>query len=174
MKEFNRDMEKYLSKRRELNLDLFKPKRETNKWEKKESWWQSLFKNNSKSKLTPIEKAQLRQVEDEIVMIDNMEEYANEEEVEVLEQERESLMQKFFGLFRLFERKHDLEEKAEQINYVEEQVIPSIDADVKQVLKIAHKWLEKLPMKEKRNFRESDDFKQYKAILERYEVAKSK
>lgn len=173
MKEFNRDMNKYLSKRRENNLELFSKPKKSEDWTPKESWWQSLFKKKN-NKLSSIEKAQLNQIEDEIVMIDNIEEEANEEEYEMLEEERESLVQKFFNMFRFFERRHDLEDKAEQINHIEEEVIPSIDADVKEILKITHKWLEKLSMKEKHMFRESKDFEQYKAILERYEIARSK
>lgn len=47
---------------------------------------------------------------------------------------------------------------------------PALGEDIKEVLKIQHKWLEKLSKKTIKEFRESDDYITYRTVLEKYNL----
>lgn len=140
-----------------------------------EGFWERLFKKKEpqpvSEDLSPEEMQRLDAMQDGIETIDELEK-EHPEAYEQLEEGRETLLDKFFSLFRSYEHQHKLEKKEAHIEYVEEEVIPKIDEDVKEVLKITHKWLNKLGRKEKDNFKKSEDFQKYREILKKYKVAK--
>ena len=49
---------------------------------------------------------------------------------------------------------------------------PMLDEDVKEVLKRLHIWIERLPNREMREFKISEDFELYKALLKKYGLIK--
>ncbi len=123
--------------------------------------------------LSDDEMARLEAMEVELERVERVEE-AHPEMAPELEEVRESLLDRFFALFRGYQRKHRLDEKAEKMQYIEDEVIPRMDEDVKHVLKLVHKWLGRLPKRQKDEFKKSRDFIEYKALLEKYGVAKKK
>ncbi|MBR9703692.1 hypothetical protein GOV10_06640, partial [Candidatus Woesearchaeota archaeon] len=81
-----------------------------------------------------------------------------------------------FQNLRFFRRRHQLEDKAERIAELEEEEAEQLvmDAEMKEVLKITHKWLGKLMKRYKDEFKKSKDYERYVAILEKHGVAKKK
>lgn len=51
---------------------------------------------------------------------------------------------------------------------------PELDEDVKKVLRITFDWINRLPPEIKLKFKESQDFVEYKAILQKYGLVKNK
>lgn len=91
-----------------------------------------------------------------------------EEEIEDLEEKRENALVRFLNTMRLSRRRKQSPTKDELL----EEVVPVIDEDVKETLKILHKWLERLPNHELRAFKTSEDFQKYRNILEKYDLIK--
>lgn len=85
-------------------------------------------------------------------------------EVEVLEERRESLITRFLATLRGARRVREADDVLEDV--------PMLDEEVKEVLKRLHKWLEKLPNREMREFKVSDDFELYKQLLGKYGLIK--
>ena len=90
-----------------------------------------------------------------------------DEEIEELEEVRESLWTRFLRSMRSSRRS-----EAELRDDILDDVVPAIDTDVKDVLKVMHKWLERLPSNDMNQFKRSEDFEQYKTILEKYDLIK--
>jgi predicted RNase H-like nuclease (RuvC/YqgF family) len=113
----------------------------------------------------------LESMEDEVEAIEEKEDELEEMEDE-LEERRESILQKIMVSLRLAKKKHnhELEEEFEE----QEEQVHELEEDVKEVLKIAHSWLEKLPPRHKKEFKTSKDFEKYKSILEKYGLVKPK
>ncbi len=189
----NKDLDKYLNNRRSKEEGRFfsAPKVKLVKEEPEEvpqdlrsdevrvvinkpGFWERMFGPKEKiveEDLSPEEMARLEAMEQEIEKVEEAEE-AHPEMTEELEEVRESLLERFFNMFRGFQHRHRLDERAEAIDYIEDEVVPKIDEDVKRVLKLVHKWLGKLPKRQKDEFKKSNDFIEYKALLEKYGVAK--
>lgn len=129
------------------------------------SWISGLFAKKSPDEKylrddIPVTEAKvLEEVEEEVEEIN--------EEIEELEEKRDSLWSRFLKSMRS-SRKSDEEMKEELL----EKVIPALDADMKETLKMLHKWLEKLSPQEMRAFKASNDFLVYKNTLERYGLIK--
>jgi hypothetical protein len=64
----------------------------------------------------------------------------------------------------------EYEEEQEQEYQSEEPVM--INQDIKDIIKLQHKWINKLPKNEIKKFKESEDFQNYKYILEKYNLIK--
>lgn len=193
----NKDLDKYISNRRASEeRSLFSKPRPVRKPKEEERLpndlrvgevrvvdgrpgiWERIFGKQEEEQivsedLSPEEMARLEAMETKIQRVER-EEVRHPERIEELEEEREGLLQRFFGLFRGYEREHQMEEKAVKLKYVEEEVIPQIDEDVKRVLKIIHKWLNRLPTRVRDEFKKSNDFREYKELLEKYGVARHK
>ncbi|RME31383.1 hypothetical protein D6789_02935 [Candidatus Woesearchaeota archaeon] len=190
--DFNRELERYLAARgekKDWSLFVTKHKKKPEPVpenlkddevqvidEPRRGFWERLF-GGARSEalvsedLTEEEMARLERMKREI---DEVEEAEREhpEFREELEEERETLLERFFSFFRLAERRHKLEEKAAELDYLEEHVEPRMDEDVKRVLRIVHRWLGKLSKRQRDAFKKSADFAEYKALLEKYGVAK--
>jgi hypothetical protein len=181
--EFHDDMTKYLQQRRGKKREPFfqnlnailKPKKEETVveeepmfYEEKRSsggvgpWLRSIFKkripDEFEENLTEPQKEELKEMEEE------MEELKEAEEM--IEEKQESVIKNFLRKLRLFKR----------VNEVEEEVIgedvPIIDDEMKETLKMLHLWIEKLPPKTLKQFRDSEDFENYKQILDKYGLIK--
>jgi len=147
---------------------------------KEPSFFRKLFAWKRKAKideedLTLEEKNELEAMEGEIEAFE-----AEESELEALEEEieekRESLLVNFFRKLNFFKRKnHQEEEYVEGFDSseFEEPKKPKLNEDVKEVLKIAHSWIDKLGPRYKKAFKDSDDFKKYKEILTQYDLVKA-
>ncbi|MBR9693001.1 hypothetical protein GOV07_03670 [Candidatus Woesearchaeota archaeon] len=193
----NKDLDKYLSGRRakEEGTGLFSIKRKKPKPVKEEpqevpeglktdsvhvledrepTLWERLFKKEEEivtEDLSEEEMTRLEAMEVEIERVEAAEE-AHPEMVEELEEVRESLIDRFLNTLRGFQHRRRMDRKAEELEYIAEEVVPRIDEDVKRVLKLVHKWLAKLPKRARDDFKKSNDFIEYKNLLEKYGVAK--
>lgn len=180
-REFNKEMDDYLERIRqrqkrsgEINKWSIpiKKKKEEPKIKKKEkipeeieeeniimeysdkelSWWDKLF---SRKKRTDPEIIEAEEELEEIT-----------DEIEELEEERETIVQKFLKLLR--RKETTAEEELEEF----EEEEPTLDPEVKDLLKRLHQWLEKLPNRDLRAFKVSEDFELYKKVLEKYGLIK--
>lgn len=145
------------------------------------SFWSRFFstkKQLPEDELTADEKAKLEAMERDIDAVEEAEERTtNPEEIEALEEAREGMIERFLSNLRFFKHKHQVDDEAMAVMEAEqrlEEEKAEMDDDVKEVLRIAHTWLGKLTKRQKDAFKESEDFKQYVAVLEKYGVAKKK
>ncbi|MFC2134819.1 hypothetical protein ACFLTH_09395 [Bacteroidota bacterium] len=134
------------------------------------SWKRRKEIEDMDDELSDEEKEKLEAMEEEIETLEN-----EESELEGLEEEieerRESLMNRFMQKLYFFKRRHR-EESDEDFDL---EVPPiELEEDVKEVLKVVHQWLEKLPSKAKTEFKSSSDFEKYKEILIKYGLVKEK
>ena len=144
------------------------------------SFRRGLIKEAEKSEdLSPEEMAKLKGMEDEIedteqeIIEKEAEAQGIKKEEETLVEKRENMLTNFFDKINVFKRR-PMEEgdvKVEEYEKKEEEVIPQ---DVIELIKITHKWLGELTPGKKRSFKASDDFQQYKKVLEKYGLAKEK
>lgn len=144
------------------------------------SFRRGLIKEAEKSEdLSPEEMAKLKGMEDEIedteqeIIEKEAEAQGIKKEEETLVEKRESMLTNFFDKINVFKRR-PMEEgdvKVEEYEKKEEEVIPQ---DVIELIKITHKWLGELTPGKKRSFKASDDFQQYKKVLEKYGLVKEK
>ena len=54
----------------------------------------------------------------------------------------------------------------------EKEELPLLSNDVKEILKIGNKWLAKLPSDVMKDFKKSEDYEKYRETLERYKLIK--
>lgn len=130
------------------------------------SWLSGLFARRMPDERVPedlpeTEAKVLEDMEGEIEEIDN--------EIGVLEDERESLWTRFLKRMR-FDRRSEGDIKDDLLD----EVVPVMDEEMKETLKLLHAWLERLSPAEMNAFRRSDDFQKYKAMLEKYGLVKTK
>jgi hypothetical protein len=106
----------------------------------------------------------MTEIEEEIETVD--------EAVEELEEKRDSLLRKLFK--SLFGVRSRVEEDIDE-DLVTKHT-PSPDAELKdetkKVLKSLHKWISRLPPEHIESFRRSQDFIDYKNILDKYGILK--
>lgn len=190
--DFNKELDRYLSSRGEKKDWTLFTKRKTKPpepvpedlkagevhviEEQQPGFWERLFGGTRKEDLVSedLSEEEMQRLERMKQEIDEVEEQERKhpEFTEELEEERETLLERFFAFFRLAERGHKLDKKAEELDYLEEHVEPRMDEDVKHVLKIVHHWLGKLSKRQREAFMKSNDFAEYKALLQKYGVAK--
>ncbi len=129
------------------------------------AWFNNFFRSSPRQTqeidveedLPPEKVAELTEMEEEIEDV--------HEDVDDLEDRRESLLQRFLKSMR-----QGRSGRADEYEEYEADGIPVVDEEVKEVLKLLHIWLERLPNHELRSFKVSDDFVKYKAMLEKYEL----
>lgn len=176
--ELNKEIDSYIGKRRQ-ELEPFEISKE--KREKMEDYEdETLSKTNQKITLSTllrrripdeeeIEKEQkarknkeIQEIEEEVEDIDEME--------DELENEKESL---FYKLRKMFggKGKEELYEEAEIEVAEQEQAI--LDEQVKETIKILHRWLEQLPPDKLDQFKRSADFARYKELLRKFGMIKN-
>ncbi len=183
--DLNKDLDRYLSSRRESSSwNLFSPRKAKPK--KVDEVPEGLSHEriyvipgkpakggpNMEEDLSPEEMRRLEAMQRDLERV-NRAERAHPEYQAELEEERESLLERFFAFFRGAERRRKLAAKAEELAFQEEAMVREAE-EVKRILKVVHHWLERLPAEEKKAFKQSPDFQEYKAALEKYGVAKRK
>lgn len=159
-KDFNTDMDKYIKKRRVSDSQDPKMKEKVRDLKNNVREWRlfSMFKKRDKAQY---------EEEDEDYSDDEVEIEAIDEMEDELENRRESVFRRFFKKLRR-KNKHEIEDDG--IYEAEEE---EFDLDeIKEVIKITHKWLEQLPPETIERFKRSDDFQKYKKILKRLEMIK--
>ena len=170
-KDFNLDMDKYIKDRRSRDdsgpsiKDNFSEKLDNIKESVSEWKVFSLFRRKEKDVpyLDDIEEddEDYSDEESEIEEIDDLE--------EELEERRENVFKRFFKKLRMGRRKPVDDDD----DYYEEAVEEEDDLDdVKEVIKITHKWLEELPPETVERFKRSEDFQKYKEILRKLGMIK--
>jgi hypothetical protein len=100
--------------------------------------------------------------ESEIEAIDEIE--------EELEERREGLLRRFFKKLRMRKRRRIEEDDEDYVEYDEPE--NKDFEEIKEVIKITHKWLEELPPETIERFRRSEDFIRYKETLKRLGMIK--
>lgn len=152
--EFNKDLDEYLSKRFDKGGEDFFSK------------VKKRFKSNMKGKKKIPERVELEEKEPEVEIVKEESEEIEEEEFE----EKPGFWQRLFGWSRSnnyyeeeLEQEPDSLESSEKKDELEE---------IKQVIKILHKWLEQLPSDKINQFKRSDDFKKYKESLDKLGLIK--
>jgi len=158
-KDFNIDMDKYISKRRTKESST--PKEVLNDMKKNINEWKifSLFKTKKYEEDYDDEDYENEKYEEEETEIQAIQEIEDE-----LQNKKENIFRKFFKKLRSKKQEEDYEEYAE----IEEQ---NID-EIKEILKITHKWLEELPPEKISQFKRSEDFIKYKQLLKKLEMIK--
>ena len=89
---------------------------------------------------------------DETAVEEAEEKSTDPDEIEMLEEAREGMLARFFQSLRFFQRKHKVDDEAIAVMEAEEELVKKqaqVDADTKEVLKIAHTWLGKLTKRQK-------------------------
>ena len=129
--------------------------------EPKEGFFRRLFRRRPRldipeEDLPPEEVEKLGEMEEEIEEVD--------EEIEELEEVREGMIARFLRSMRMARRGGPTRDE------LLDDVVPVIDEDVKETLKILHRWLERLPNDQLRAFKTSEDFGKYREVLEKYEL----
>jgi len=131
--------------------------------------WSRRNKVESDDELSEEEKIKLMAMENEVETIEEEEDQLQEVEEE-LEEKKAGIIKTLMQKLGFYSAKEEDFEALEEELY-EEPVVPS---DVSEVLKITYSWLEKLPARQKKAFKESDDFEKYKEVLTKYGLVKKK
>lgn len=122
------------------------------------------------------ERHELDDIESDIEALED-EESALEHMEEEVEIQREGLLTRLANKLNFFKRRKrenlDVEDFDES-EYLDGSETSKMDEDVKEVLKIAHAWIDKLPPRYKKQFKSSEDFEKYKKILMKYDLVKEK
>ncbi|MBC8500861.1 MAG: hypothetical protein ISS25_02295 [Nanoarchaeota archaeon] len=135
--------------------------------------WRRRYKlRELEEELTEEEKENLEELEGEIEALEQ-----EESELEAMEEEVEdrkgNLLTRLMQKINIFKAQHE-DEYVEGFDEEEAMQITQMDEDIKDVLKIAHTWVDKLPAKHKKEFKDSEDFEKYKTILMKYGLIKEK
>ncbi|RME52737.1 hypothetical protein D6783_03905 [Candidatus Woesearchaeota archaeon] len=195
-KDFHKTMDDYLSKVHKKREQYTKPKRKLFHVEIKEdditkledsqvhvfkrepSWLDRLFRRSEPVEteeldedLTPEELEKLKKMEEEI---EQSKKRAKQEHMTEAEEEayEETLLTRFFNYLKGARRRQRYIEELEEAPVQEHIYI--IPEDVKDVLKLLNKWLNKLSKRNLESFKKSPDFQRYKAVLEKYDLVKKK
>ncbi|MGV8168687.1 MAG: hypothetical protein ACP5N3_01385 [Candidatus Nanoarchaeia archaeon] len=115
-----------------------------------------------------VQKAEQAKPKIEVVEDDDFEDYEEEPEVNLASQKKKEggFMNKLFG----FGNKKQEQDEQEQAMLAQQQQ-QSIE-DMKETIKILHKWLEKLPPDKIYEFKRSPDFEKYKEGLRKLGLIK--
>ncbi len=164
------DMDKYISNRRTREDERPKMRDKITNLKYDMSEWNLFSMFKKKRKTTPY-------MEDDD---DDDDEYV-EEEVEIeaindvedeLDRERESALKRFFKKFRFKQGRRARDDMDDEDELYENNANEFELEEIKEVIKITHKWLEQLPPETIERFKRSEDFQKYKEILKKLEMIK--
>lgn len=163
-KDFNSDMDRYLKTRRDTSSNsgvkeaLSGMKKNMGEWDVF-----SLFRKKKDDSV-------VEEYEDDEDFVDEESEIeAIDEFEEDLEERRESALKRFFKKLRFGRKKQVRDED----DYYEESVEEDDELDeIKDVIKITHRWLEELPPEVIDRFKRSEDFVRYKQVLKKLGMIK--
>lgn len=173
--DFNKDMDSYIQKKRKGITNFSRPKSKVFTDEKTEHSEKShgLFNvfrrripsdEEFKQRIKKMKHNQkLEAMEDDIKDI--------QEEEDEMEEKREGIVKRFLKLLRkpVKDNYSDEEEivHAAEMNKAEKDI-----EQLKNVIKITHKWLERLPPEQLNEFKRSEDFQRYKDALKQLKLIK--
>ena len=170
--DFNRDMDRYISKRKKplgysFGFSIKRKKSVTESPEEKvygegKPGMSRLF-SRKRVEERPMDVEKYEELEEELEDIEKKK--LSPEETEM---RKEGVMKRFFKFFSIGEKEVEEEMVDEEI------AAPEIADDVKEVLKLSLKWIEMLPSHKLRDFKGSPDFEKYKEVLLKYNVARKK
>ena len=147
-RDFNRDLDEYLNKRFDKDReDFFSKVKKKMKIKKKKELPEKVDLEREEPKI-------------EVVKETTPEEEEFEEDIK-----RPGFFQWLFGKTPSYEEEDVYEEEVEEEKSDEYE-------DIKQTIKILHKWLEKLPPEKINQFKRSEDFQKYKESLDRLGLIK--
>ncbi|MDD9953274.1 MAG: hypothetical protein OXR66_02985 [Candidatus Woesearchaeota archaeon] len=163
MSDINRDLDRYLRSRKTSYVPSGA-----------KSWWEKVFtkaKQEEMEDLSEEEAEKLEEIEEEIQHGEEELEAAHEYEQE-LEVEQERRVSLYHQVLNFFKRQHHEpeEESFDEVAIEEDEV----HADMKRLAEIQMKWFERLPLRAKMDFKDSDDREELLEILERRGVARKK
>ena len=134
-------------------------------------WLADAFSGKSRKEEVPDDLPQ-----NEAKVLEDMEHEVEEtdEQIQDLEKKRDSLWTRFLKSMRSSRGSSEDEEESGEDSREQsgEASVAHADEDVKEVLKLVHGWLEQLPHGKLNEFKQSDDFRKYKAVLEKYGLIK--
>ena len=162
MADINRDLDRYLRRKRENDGVVTSS-----------SWFDQMFSSaEEKERLTPPERKSLERVERDIEHTEQEVAIAHELE-EHLEEEQERKVGFYHNLMRFFQRREEPRETIEL-----HDVAPAEDLvakeDFRELARIYTVWLSRLPTRIRDEFKESEDYAKMSEILQRRGIAKRK
>ena len=104
--------------------------------------------------MAPEQEEELEEIEEEIEEV--------EREEDELEEQRETLIERFLNKLRRKKPSYD--------EYLEEEIEKELPEDIKEIIRILHSWIQKLPPKKLQEFKASPDFQVYKEVLEKHNL----
>ncbi len=131
------------------------------------TWRRRMKMQQLEEELSEAEKQEVEELEGEIEALED-EEAELEEMAEEVEVQREGLFARLLNKLKI--SRSEYEEDFDPEEY--EEPAPAFDEDVKDILKVTHTWLEKLPARRLQEFKRSPDFEKYKAVLIKYGLVK--
>lgn len=165
MADINRDLDRYLRKRRETGTSYEGP-----------GWFDKMFTAKEKEdheRLTPQEQAQLKKVETDIKRKEKEIEMVHEVEEE-LEEEQEEKVGFYQKLLRFFGQREQKEDEVIELEHTAPVEDTAAKEDFKTLARIQTTWLSRLPTRIRDEFKESEDYTLLTQIYERRGVAKRK
>lgn len=166
--DFNRELVSYIRKKKSKAKKKYSPKaKEADVYyqEQKPSLWNKLFTKRMEAKMPREKVAEIKEIEEEIEETDQ-----EIKEAEEIEKTAEIRKERLFS--RLFRKMKGADK--EKPEFPEEEAMPQLDEDVKDILKITFNWINKLPKAKLQEFKSSEDFEKYKVILMKYGLVKEK
>lgn len=165
-RDFNMDMEKYLSKRVEYEPRKQKVQKQPEQSEEFKKEEEAYLQQSDKGFFQKIldvfvgDEAEQELYEDEM----SEEEYVRMEQAQSPNKRRRGIFSRITGVFT-----DDSEEMmVEEIELDE----PLVADDLKEVLKILNGWLTHLPPKKMKEFKASEDYNTYRETLKKYKLIK--
>ncbi len=176
-KNFNVDMDTYLSRRKKPVSKKTKPKPKAKVTEKEFKEEELEYYKREKNMIDKFLDFILgEKKEPEVKEIEDIEEEIEEQiiEEEEFEEELDEIQKedKKISFFTRLKQLFFFGDDEEDVLYDEELDEPIIDEEIKEVLKIQNKWLTKLSAKEIKKFKESSDYSRYVEILEKHNLLK--
>ena len=159
--DFNRDLDEYISKKREKD-NFYDRKRMTDVVARV----RELFKKKDNEEINT---EKIYEDNTESVDVNETDEIIPEEDIDELPPRR-SFFARIFGWSSrgdYYEEDIYAEEESVDTRNLGEEV-----EDLKEVVKILHKWIEKLPSDKINQFKRSDDFVKYKELLDKHGMIK--
>lgn len=174
--DFNKDMDSYIQRKRKGITNFSKPKPSrifVN--EKAENTKKSPSLFNAFRRRIPSDEEfeqrikKIKRNQDLESLEENIEEIQEKEDE--MEEKREGIVKRFLKLLRRPVKDNYSDE--EEIVHASEMNKAEKDIDqLKNVVKITHKWLERLPPEELNAFKKSEDFQKYKDALKQLKLIK--
>ncbi len=172
-KDFNREMDEYLSERRKGSKSGFFS--ETTRGGEKDSWFSKVFSSKKSREEVEVPESLAEEGEEIEVVEEEIEPEDTEEDKTPPEEEpepvRESLLSKFLKKLGFGKNLHRVEEERIEAEAQQEKN-EEFRKDFREFAKIAHKWVEKLPSEKKKEFKRKEEFQKYKEILEKHGLLK--